>query len=177
MFHGEREVFVSDHRDWCHANSIEGSCRVLSLAEYQATQLIQPTDFFCRFFYSPTTRTFRPDEVPVYCLCNSPYNPDVFMVECGTCYDWFHPRCVRMTEEEVEHIQTFTCPSCKEDGGGGGKKSEGPTEVEREELRLKVSALEEKLLIATGPTDWPLASPYWPLCSVPTIARWFPFLH
>ncbi|XRB15760.1 chromatin remodeling protein EBS [Pseudoscourfieldia marina] len=122
VFHGEREVFVSDHRDWCHANSIEGSCRVLSLAEYQATQLIQPTDFFCRFFYSPTTRTFRPDEVPVYCLCNSPYNPDVFMVECGTCYDWFHPRCVRMTEEEVEHIQTFTCPSCKEDGGGGGKK-------------------------------------------------------
>lgn len=84
-FHGAREVFLSDHRDWCHANSVEALCRVMSLQAYQESNVIQPNDFFCRFFYSASTATFRPDEVPVYCICDKPYNPDVFMVEvCGS---------------------------------------------------------------------------------------------
>jgi len=36
-------------------------------------------DYFTRFRYLPTTRTFEPDKVPVFCTCESPYNPDYFM--------------------------------------------------------------------------------------------------
>lgn len=35
FFHGEKELFRSSHQDQIVAGSIEGHCRVLSLADYQ----------------------------------------------------------------------------------------------------------------------------------------------
>lgn len=35
QFHGEKELFKSDHLDWCHISTIEGKCRVHSLQNYQ----------------------------------------------------------------------------------------------------------------------------------------------
>ena len=35
QFHGEKELFKSDHLDWCLAVTLEGKCQVHSLRAYQ----------------------------------------------------------------------------------------------------------------------------------------------
>lgn len=29
-------------------------------------------------------------EVPLYCLCQKPYDDTIFMIECDICLEWFH---------------------------------------------------------------------------------------
>ena len=36
----------------------------------------------------PGIKEFVPDQVPVYCLCEQPYNPDMPMLQCMACEDW-----------------------------------------------------------------------------------------
>ena len=36
----------------------------------------------------PGKKEFEPDQVPVYCNCEQPYNPDKPMINCETCEDW-----------------------------------------------------------------------------------------
>lgn len=115
-FHGEKEVFQSDHLDWCHKNAIIGKCRVLTLEGYQNLPAIGENDFYCRFFYMPSTGEFSPDDVPVFCLCEMPYNPDRVMIACDKCDEWFHPECLGLSKEEVDEVvrssQPFVCPQC-----------------------------------------------------------------
>ncbi|GMH40234.1 hypothetical protein BSKO_08138 [Bryopsis sp. KO-2023] len=115
-FHGEKEVFQSDHLDWCHKNAIIGKCRVLTLEGYQNLTAIGENDFYCRFFYSPSSGEFSPDDVPVFCLCEMPYNPDRVMIACDKCDEWFHPECLGLSKGEVDQVvrssQPFVCPQC-----------------------------------------------------------------
>jgi len=36
----------------------------------------------------PAEKEFKPDRVPVYCVCEMPYNPDQMMVMCKVCEEW-----------------------------------------------------------------------------------------
>ena len=36
----------------------------------------------------PGKKEFEPDQVPVYCSCELPYNPDKPMLMCEQCEDW-----------------------------------------------------------------------------------------
>lgn len=49
-----------------------------------------------------------------YCVCELPYNPDAYMVQCEACEDWFHPRCVGSTQAAVEPAASFSCPECQQ---------------------------------------------------------------
>ena len=111
-FHGEKELFKSDHYDWVDAKAINGKCRVHTLKAYQALHMVGEMDYFSRFKYAASTGEFKPDRVPVYCLCEMPYNPDLFMVECEGCDEWFHPECLRLTKKEVEKMAHLICPEC-----------------------------------------------------------------
>lgn len=111
-FHGERELFRSDHLDWALASTIQSKCRVHSLKSYQALKKVDDEDFYARFTYVPTTHEYRPDKVPVYCLCEMPYNPDMFMVMCNNCEEWYHPRCLGFDNNEVP--DNFVCKLCAE---------------------------------------------------------------
>mmetsp|Transcript_2783 Transcript_2783/g.6962 ORF Transcript_2783/g.6962 Transcript_2783/m.6962 type:complete len:193 (-) Transcript_2783:51-629(-) len=113
VFHGERELFTSDHLDWCDVSTIDGACSVHSLRAYQDLTELTDEDFYSRFTYKPATNEFKPDRVPVYCVCEMPYNPDHFMVECDECQEWYHPDCLKLSKKQVDAIQGFTCPNCK----------------------------------------------------------------
>jgi len=115
QFHGERELFRSDHTDWVNANTITDSCRVHSLKAYQNLNPVGDNDFFTRFTYQPATKEFKPDRVPVYCKCEMPYNPDQYMVMCTLCDEWFHPKCLGYTLQEVDRMHDFIChqPTCR----------------------------------------------------------------
>ncbi len=90
-FHGERELFLSDHKDWVAPDSINDKCQVHTLQQYQSLHVVSDADYFCRFSYNIKKAEYRPARVPVYCVCEMPYNPDRFMVECEACTDWIHP--------------------------------------------------------------------------------------
>lgn len=50
-FHGEKELFLSDHFDWCSLKTVMTKCRVLSLPKYQELKKIEDADFYARFTY------------------------------------------------------------------------------------------------------------------------------
>eukprot|EP00955_Chlamydomonas_euryale_P104022 365535-Chlamydomonas_euryale.AAC.58 len=115
-FHGEKELFDSDHPDEIHKNTIIGKCFVHTLRKYESLATIKDQDFFTRFFYRPGKKEFEPDQVPVYCDCEQPYNPDKPMVMCEECEDWFHPECIGISALALQQADKhhFCCPSCKE---------------------------------------------------------------
>lgn len=113
-FHGDKELFESDHKDEIHKNTIIGKCFVHSLKNYEELQQIGEHDFFTRFMYKPGKKEFEPEKVPVYCQCEQPYNPDKSMVMCELCQDWFHPSCIGISPEVLQTLErdTFCCPLC-----------------------------------------------------------------
>jgi hypothetical protein len=123
QFHGQKEVFLSDHYDIQSADTIEGKCIVHSFKNYTKLESVGADDYFCRFEYKATTGGFTPDRVAVYCKCEMPYNPDHVMLECGSCKDWFHRHCVGLSSEEVSTLDKYMCPTCAPDNS---KKSNGP---------------------------------------------------
>ncbi|KAM0012835.1 putative BAH domain-containing protein [Helianthus debilis subsp. tardiflorus] len=68
QFHGSKEVFLSDHRDFQSADTIEGKCTVHSFKSYTKLDAVGNDDYFCRFEYNSVTGAFVPDRVAVYVL-------------------------------------------------------------------------------------------------------------
>ncbi|KAL8759639.1 MAG: hypothetical protein Q9199_000600 [Rusavskia elegans] len=58
------------------------------------------------------------DEDGVFCICRGPDN-HTWMIACdGPCEDWFHGKCINMTEKEGDLIEKYYCPNCSEEGKG-----------------------------------------------------------
>eukprot|EP00656_Telonema_subtile_P033984 TRINITY_DN3812_c0_g1_i1.p1 TRINITY_DN3812_c0_g1~~TRINITY_DN3812_c0_g1_i1.p1 ORF type:complete len:195 (+),score=38.36 TRINITY_DN3812_c0_g1_i1:243-827(+) len=111
-FHGSKELFLSDHVDEQKLECVEGVIQVHSLKDYEELSTITSSDYFWRYNYKASTGEFRPKSVPVYCSCEEPYNPDLTMVECEKCNEWFHLTCVGLSPEELEKIPAFYCQQC-----------------------------------------------------------------
>eukprot|EP00877_Chromochloris_zofingiensis_P003074 jgi/Chrzof1/12768/Cz07g06240.t1 len=122
-FHGEKELFASDHVDFVHKNTVLGKCRVMTLKKYQELPTVGEHDYFARFTYKPAKKEFEPDRVPVFCTCEMPYNPDKFMVMCDNCEEWYHPECLKMTKKAVAGISNWTCPECVQGGPASNKQA------------------------------------------------------
>ena len=60
--------------------------------------------FYHRFFYSAKMKKFKLAAVALYCVCTQPQNPDHLMIQCEVCKDWYHPKCVGMTDEEANSL-------------------------------------------------------------------------
>ncbi|XP_047312137.1 chromatin remodeling protein EBS-like [Impatiens glandulifera] len=112
IFHGCKELFLSDHYDFQSAHTIEGKCTVHSFKNYTKLEDVTPEDYYCRFEYKSATGAFIPDRVAVYCKCEMPYNPDNLMVQCEECKDWYHPTCVNMTADQAKLLDEFYCAGC-----------------------------------------------------------------
>jgi len=62
-------------------------------------------------------------DVTLYCLCRQPYEEEVFMIACDVCDDWFHGKCVGVTERKAQTLKTYVCPPCSNRGPTGQKRS------------------------------------------------------
>ncbi|QDZ20761.1 BAH domain-containing protein [Chloropicon primus] len=114
VWHGSKELFKQTQvSDWNSVHSVTGFCKVHTLEEYQDLDLVEEDDYFCRQAYKPNSGEFVPDIVPVFCVCETPYNPDRPMVECEDCSDWFHWSCVGVRSKDTRRRgYTYTCTSC-----------------------------------------------------------------
>jgi len=52
----------------------------------------------------------------LYCVCRKPEIKGTFMIACDTCDEWFHPRCLASTEQQMKELGTFHCATCIYDG-------------------------------------------------------------
>jgi PHD finger protein/SWIM zinc finger len=51
-----------------------------------------------------------------FCTCNQNYTDGTFMVECPSCYEWFHPACIGQSQEEINQKKdNWICPFCEDD--------------------------------------------------------------
>ena len=49
----------------------------------------------------------------VYCLCRKP-DDGSFMIQCDTCNEWFHGRCVHIPPEDGMAMDKYACPLCQQ---------------------------------------------------------------
>ena len=133
VFHGRRELLRSEHTDWVAASTVDGACTVHTLDAYRGLPSIGPSDYYWQFRYLPATKEFRPERVPVFCTCQLPYSPDLVMVQCAGCEEWYHPHCVGLGPDAARLLEAagaagvaegegpiFMCPPCEKEGRGAG---------------------------------------------------------
>ncbi|KAI1793537.1 hypothetical protein LXA43DRAFT_1001195 [Ganoderma leucocontextum] len=51
-----------------------------------------------------------------YCLCKNADDGSP-MIHCSSCKDWYHFRCIDLSERDAEEIQAYVCSSCHEKTG------------------------------------------------------------
>ncbi|KAJ3177281.1 CXXC-type zinc finger protein 1 [Geranomyces variabilis] len=59
------------------------------------------------------------DRNRVYCICRKPFDGSAdneFYIGCEGCDEWFHGRCVNVTEQEAGGIEQWMCAACEERG-------------------------------------------------------------
>ncbi|CAK9295354.1 unnamed protein product [Gordionus sp. m RMFG-2023] len=49
----------------------------------------------------------------IYCICRKSYDGSSFMIECDSCKEWFHGRCVEIDEAQAAVMDNYICPNCK----------------------------------------------------------------
>ncbi len=55
---------------------------------------------------------YEENEQELLCVCQQPYNVDTAMISCDVCEDWYHLRCVGMTQTAAKSMKKYTCPVC-----------------------------------------------------------------
>lgn len=60
-------------------------------------------------------KTYKADKAKttneLYCLCRQPKS-EKMTAQCDFCESWFHPACVDLNDDEVQHLSSFKCPGC-----------------------------------------------------------------
>lgn len=52
------------------------------------------------------------DESRLYCMCRQPYDESLFYIQCDSCQDWLHGKCVGIVSKEAQLLDTYNCPRC-----------------------------------------------------------------
>ena len=46
------------------------------------------------------------------CIRDRPYDESLFYIQCDSCQQWFHGKCVGIISKEAQLLDTYSCPSC-----------------------------------------------------------------
>ena len=56
-------------------------------------------------------RVIRDGVVELFCICKQPDDGSLF-VQCNTCLDWFHGRCMHISQSRANRLKVYICPNC-----------------------------------------------------------------
>jgi len=62
-----------------------------------------------------TSETSSTSAEQLYCICRKPYDPEIFMIACDSCDEWYHGSCINLTEDQAVDIKSYICQNCRED--------------------------------------------------------------
>ncbi|KAM3135535.1 Transcriptional activator of fatty acid utilization [Paramecium bursaria] len=110
----EKELFFSMHQEYLPANKLHLPIFVLDFEEYQKLDYEEETYFFTRAQIDLKTMLPQPpiQEWKKICICRLPQNPDLSIIQCEACNEWYHLECLMLTNEEVDKIEKYVCPNC-----------------------------------------------------------------
>ncbi|CAC5424118.1 BPTF [Mytilus coruscus] len=77
----------------------------------------------------------------LYCLCKTPYDESQFYIGCDRCQDWFHGKCVGISEKEASSLDVYLCPKCKQQDKEDPLSSKILTDSDYEQLKRLVKNL------------------------------------
>jgi hypothetical protein len=60
----------------------------------------------------PKRASRRLPDAELFCICQQSYDPDIFMIFCDACQEWFHGPCVKVDEDQASFFDKYVCPSC-----------------------------------------------------------------
>ncbi|KAK3091634.1 hypothetical protein FSP39_021392 [Pinctada imbricata] len=89
----------------------------------------------------------------LYCLCKTPYDDTQFYIGCDRCQDWFHGRCVGVSQVEADHMDTYICPNCDKKEKADPISQKILSEKDYESLKRLVRSLQSHKMA------WPFLEP------------------
>ncbi|CAK79257.1 unnamed protein product (macronuclear) [Paramecium tetraurelia] len=110
-----KELFFSTHVEFLAANKLQCPIEVMTFDQYTQLEYGEETKFFSRAAIDLKTMEPMPrvSEWQKSCVCRMPQNPDIQVIQCETCDEWFHLDCVNLKSEEAEQIENYKCPGCQ----------------------------------------------------------------
>jgi hypothetical protein len=66
----------------------------------------------------------------VFCVCRGPEKG--FMIQCSLCDEWYHGKCVKITETQAKKIREYVCDPCAESGAATSPSKKRKIEEEEE---------------------------------------------
>ncbi|CAD8168626.1 unnamed protein product [Paramecium pentaurelia] len=110
----DKELFFSTHSEYLPANKIQIGIKVLTFEEYSDLEFEEETIFFSRAAIDLESMEPRPN-IKLWkksCVCQLPQNPDLQMIQCDECENWYHLDCVELQDQDITKIDKYLCPRC-----------------------------------------------------------------
>lgn len=72
-------------------------------------------DFTANVSNVTTNMVVNNRDMKLYCICRTPYDPQTssVMVQCNLCNNWFHPKCMGISERTAISLPVFACNYCE----------------------------------------------------------------
>ncbi|CAJ0957527.1 unnamed protein product, partial [Mesorhabditis belari] len=100
------------------------------------------------------------DPSELHCICRQPFDDRKFYVACSQCQQWFHGKCIGLSEKRARRLSRFVCHDCRSpqdeeseeiDDAGRGEVKHDPgshpdemTEDEDQEEEVEVDVLNDQ---------------------------------
>lgn len=52
------------------------------------------------------------DAAELFCVCQQAHHADTAMVSCDSCSEWYHLRCMGLTQGAARSLKRWSCPLC-----------------------------------------------------------------
>lgn len=102
---GVAEVFDSKKQTEISIECVEEKAYVLSVEEYNSLDHVDECTFYSRAAFVSSKKQLDPPITAwaTMCICQQVINPDVPMIQCEECLEYFHSACFKLP---------FVCPNC-----------------------------------------------------------------
>lgn len=111
----EDEIFSSNHSDVIYIESVVSKVKVVSLKRYCNMGKHDDNEvYYTRATYDPYTMRINPPpkKWKKYCSCRTPFNPNLMYIKCDKCNEWYHLKCIGLSESDVDKNKNFICQNC-----------------------------------------------------------------
>ena len=114
------------------------------LAAHTAAALLSTT------FAGLTQPAVEPEPEPtedaeeLFCFCRQPYSEDGDpMIECETCEEWYHFKCVNLTPAKAKKIKVYLCRACETPAPAAASYWSGQIEATAVQPRARRTVLDD----------------------------------